>query len=71
MSIGSGDDPGGRARRAYRQVLLGALDGIELTSAERQLVDWLALWDEWTVTATASLIGTARAADPAEVRRGR
>jgi len=52
-------------------VLLGALDGIELTSAERQLVDWLALWDEWTVTATASLIGTARAADPAEVRRGR
>ncbi len=70
MSIGSGEDPGGRALRAYWRVLPGPLDGIKLASAE-QLVDGLALRDEWTVTVTASLIGTARAAGPAEVRRGR
>jgi hypothetical protein len=69
VSIGLRDDAGGRARRAYWRVL-GPLDGIKLTSAE-QLVDWLALRDEWTVTVTAALIGTARAAGPAEVRRGR
>jgi hypothetical protein len=70
VSIGLRDDAGGRARRAYWRVLLGPLDGIKLTSAE-QLVDWLALRDEWTVTVTAALIGAARAAGPAEVRRGR
>ena len=43
-------------------MLLGALAGIELQSAEERLVDWLATWDDWTVTTTAMLIGAARAA---------
>jgi hypothetical protein len=47
-------------------VLLGALTGVELAPAEVQLVDWLAIWDDWTVTTTAMLIGAARAAGPLE-----
>lgn len=62
MNADSGDGPGARAVRAHREVLLGALDGIELTDAE----EWLAIWDDWTVTTTAMLIGAARAAGPAE-----
>jgi hypothetical protein len=55
----------GRVYRAWhvrRDVLQGALDGIELQPAEEQLVEWLAGWDDWTVMTTAMLIGAARAA---------
>ena len=56
-----------RAWHARREVLLGALDGVELQPAGEQLVEWLAGWDDWTVTTTATLIGAARAAAVAEV----
>jgi hypothetical protein len=42
MGDGRREDPGRAARRVHRDVLLGALDGIELNDAEVQLVDWLA-----------------------------
>jgi hypothetical protein len=66
MRDGKREDPGRRMRRAHREVLLGALDGIDLSEAELQLVGWLAFWDDWTVTTTAMLIGAARAAGPLE-----
>jgi hypothetical protein len=42
------------------------LDGIELQPSEEQLVEWLAGWDDWTVTTRAMLVGAARAAGPDE-----
>jgi hypothetical protein len=64
MGAESRDDRGSWMWRSHRELLLGALDGIELQSAEEQLVEWLAGWDDWTVTTTAMLIGAARAAGP-------
>jgi hypothetical protein len=55
-----------RTWRARGEVLLGVLDGIELHPDEEQLVEWLAGWDDWTVTTTAMLVGAARAAGPLE-----
>jgi len=55
MRDGKREDPGRRMRRAHREVLLGALDGIDLSEAELQLVGWLAFWDDWTVTTTAMI----------------
>jgi hypothetical protein len=62
MGSESREDRVYRAWHSRRDVLLGALDGVELQPAEEQLVEWLAGWDDWTVTTTAMLIGAARAA---------
>jgi hypothetical protein len=64
MVAESRDDPGFRMWRSHRELLLGVLDGIELSPAEDRLVEWLAGWDDWTVTTTAMLIGAARAVGP-------
>jgi hypothetical protein len=62
MSTRTRDDPIGQARRAHREVLLGALDGVEMNLDEQRLVEWPATWDDWTVPVTAMLIGAARGA---------
>jgi len=53
MGDGRRETPGRNAWSVHRDVLLGALDGVELNEAEVGLVDWLAIWDDWTVTTTA------------------
>lgn len=66
MGFESRDDRVFRRWRGRRDVLLGALDGVALSPDEDRLVEWLAGWDDWTVTMTAMLIGAARAAAVAE-----
>ncbi len=41
-------------------ILLDALDGVELTDAERSTLEWLASWEPHTVTNIAALITRAR-----------
>lgn len=41
-------------------ILLNALEGVELSDAERRTVEWLATWDHETVTNVAAVIARAR-----------
>ena len=41
-------------------ILLDALEGVELSDAERRTVEWLATWDHETVTNVAAMIARAR-----------
>jgi hypothetical protein len=42
--------------------LLDALNGVELTEAERRTIEWLATWDPETVANVAAVITKARLA---------
>jgi hypothetical protein len=55
-----------RARlRADRvAVLLDALHGVELSTRDRRIIDWLATWEPDTVETIASLFERIRAAAP-------
>jgi len=54
-----------RARRHADQVaaLLEPLDGVELGTYDRRIIDWLAGWDTETIATVASLLYRARAVD--------
>jgi hypothetical protein len=56
-----------RARRHADRVaaLLEALDGVELGTYDRRIIEWLADWDTSTVGTIASLFYRARAVDGA------
>ncbi|MBV8992275.1 MAG: hypothetical protein JO287_00905 [Pseudonocardiales bacterium] len=41
-------------------ILLDALEGVQLSDAERRTVEWLARWDHETVTNIAAVIARAR-----------
>lgn len=49
-------------QRARLAELLGALDGIPVTDAERRILVWLAGWEPETVHAVANLVRRARQA---------
>lgn len=55
-----------RARYEANDVnaLLEALEGVELGTYDRKIINWLANWDTGTVGTIASLLYRARAAGP-------
>jgi hypothetical protein len=51
----------------YRGALLQAVDGVELGTYDRRILDWLAGWDTSTVAVVVSLLHRVRAAGAAEL----
>jgi hypothetical protein len=45
-------------------VLIDALNGVELTTRDRRIIDWLATWETDTVETITSLFERVRAAAP-------
>lgn len=61
--------PQGTADAMRRQVLLDALDGVELGAYDHQIMTWMAQWDGPTVATVASWLLRARQAGRAEAAR--
>lgn len=53
----------GEGQTARREALARALGGVHLGSYDRQIINWLADWDNPTVATIASLLTRARAAE--------
>lgn len=47
----------------YLKILKKALEGIELTEDENRLVEWIAVWDLWTVQQFGQIIKKCRESD--------
>ena len=47
-------------KQRHLRLLLDALDGVEVTAAERRTLEWLAGWEDETVTNMAAMITKAR-----------
>ena len=47
-------------KQRHLTLLLDALDGVEVTAAERRTLEWLAGWEDETVTNMAAMIAKAR-----------
>ena len=47
-------------KQRHLRLLLDALDGVEVTAAERRTLEWLAGWEDETVTNMAATITKAR-----------
>lgn len=44
----------------YIEILEQALDGIELTDADKRLIEWILNWDRWTVNQFVEIIKKCR-----------
>lgn len=47
----------------YIEILEQALDGIELTDADKRLIKWISNWDRWTVNQFVEIIKKCRKSD--------
>lgn len=47
-------------KQRHLRLLLDALDGVQVTAAERRTLEWLAGWEDETVTNMAAMITKAR-----------
>jgi hypothetical protein len=57
-----------RMQERHVALLLDALEGVELTDAERRTLEWLAGWDDQTVSNIAAMITRARLTSREELR---